>query len=968
MKPRVFVLAMALMCAAAPAMAQGQQSGTLGGRMSSSDNLGLPGATVTVSSPALQGVRTTVTDINGVYSLPGLPPGEYVVKFEMAGMSTVERRAAIPLGGAVTMDQALAIAPVSEVVVVRGATPAPVTSPAGAFNLRAEQFSLMPMARTPFGIAELAPGLTDNTPNNNQVTVGGAFAYDNVFLMNGVDINDNVLGQPNALFIEDAIEEVQVLTSGVSAEYGRFGGGVINVITRSGGNIFSGGFRTNLTNPAWSVETPYERSAGTTRTSKLSPTFEATLGGPIVRDRVWFFGGSRIERTTTQGTFAQTRLPYTSKTDNARYEAKVTGTIRPGHTVQASFIDNTTDLVMPAFGGTIDPAGMTTPTTANRLFAATWRGALGAKTFATAQYSQKNWALQNAGGSSLDVFDSPILTRGTTAGVPAGLQYNAPYFDSTDPEGRNNHQLTASATRLFSSPRFGTHEVKGGFEYFVSTRIGGNSQTSTGYVFQTDYRLDADNRPALDANGRLIPRFVPGNARVQVWKPVRGAELDLTTASLFVNDRWVAAPRLTVDLGLRFEKVGSEATGGIESIDVQTLVPRVAAAYALTGDGRTILQATYGHYAGKYNDVQFSRNTNVGNADRAIMQYVGPAGEGVDFAPGFDPANYTVPVGGTFPMANIFFADDLESPLTKEFTVALAREIGSKGWARATYVNRQATNFVEDFITIDGGKTTIDISGLKGTFDNAIYRNTDLARREYQAVDLQAAYRVMPSLSVNAQWTMQIENHGNFEGEAANNPAIPSFIGDYPEIYVADRSFPWGRLDDYQQHKVRVWANYSLDLEKFGRLDVAPLYRYNSPRTFSLAAASVALTAQQVAANPGYARIPTGQPMFFGVRGSQEFEDYALFDLGLTYGVPVWHSFRPWVKLEVLNLFNNQDLISWDTTISADMAGPKDANGLPLNYIAGPNFGKATSNGNFARPRQGMDGGRTFILAAGIRF
>jgi hypothetical protein len=949
-------------------MAQGQQSGTLGGRMSSSDHLGLPGATVTVSSPALQGVRTTVTDVNGVYSLPGLPPGDYVVKFEMPGMSTVERRASIPLGGAVTMDQVLSIAPVSEVIVVRGATPAPVSSPAGSFNVRAEQFALMPVARTPFGLAELAPGLTDNTPNNNQVTVGGAFAYDNVFLMNGVDINDNVLGQPNSLFIEEAIEEVQVLTSGISAEYGRFGGGVINVITKSGGNTFSGAFRSNFTNPSWSLETPYEKSAGTRRASKLSPTYEATIGGPVVRDRVWFFGGSRIERTTTQGAFPLTKVPYEGKNDNTRYEAKVTGTLTPGHTLQASFIDNRTDFVMPAFGGTIDPAGMTTPSTLNRLFAATWRGMVGAKTFATAQYSQKNWKLQNAGGSSLDVFDSPILTRGTTAGIPGGAQYNAPYFDSTDPEERNNRQLTASATRMFSSRRFGTHEIKGGFEHFVSTRVGGNSQTSTGYVFQTDYKLGANGIPALDANGRLIPRFIPGNSRVQVWKPVRGAEIDITTASLFVNDHWVAAPRLSFDLGLRFEKVGTEATGGIESIDVSTLAPRVAASYALTADGRTILQGTYGHYAGKYNDVQFARNTNVGNADRAIMQYVGPAGEGVDFAAGFDPSNYTVPVGGTFPSANIFFADDLRSPLTKEFSVALAREIGRKGWARATYVNRRATDFVEDFITVDGGRTTIDVSGLKGTFDNAIYRNSDVARREYQAVDVQSAYRFTPSLSVNGQWTVQIENHGNFEGEAANNPAIPSLIADYPEIYIAERSFPMGRLDDFQRHKVRVWASYSFDMAKFGRLDVAPLYRYNSPRAFSLVAAAVPLTAAQKAADPGYVRIPTSQPIFFGARGAQTFEDYALFDLGLTYGVPVWQSLRPWVKLEVLNLFNNQDLISWDTSVVADMNGPKDANGLPLNYITGPNFGKATSNGNFARPRQGMDGGRTFILAAGIRF
>src|SRR5688572_4699365 len=159
MKARFLLFVLALMCATSSAIAQGRQSGTLGGRLVSSDKLALPGATVTVSSPALQGVRSTVTDINGVFSLPGLPPGEYIVKFEMSGMSSVERRAAIPLGGVVTMEQMLAIAPIREVVVVEGARPAAISSPAGAFNLRADQFALLPLPRTPYGLAEFAPGL-----------------------------------------------------------------------------------------------------------------------------------------------------------------------------------------------------------------------------------------------------------------------------------------------------------------------------------------------------------------------------------------------------------------------------------------------------------------------------------------------------------------------------------------------------------------------------------------------------------------------------------------------------------------------------------------------------------------------------------------------------------------------------------------------------------------------------------------
>jgi hypothetical protein len=176
-----------------------------------------------VSSSALQGQRTAITDVNGVYSVPGLPAGDYVVKFELSGMAAVEGRAALPLGAIVTLDRQMQPG-YEETVDVRGAKPSPVTSPGAAFNIRNDDITRLPMGRTAFFAAELAPGLTDNTPNNNQVTIGGGFAYDNVFLMNGVDINDNVLGQPNALFIEDAIEEVQVLTSGISAEYFSLGG------------------------------------------------------------------------------------------------------------------------------------------------------------------------------------------------------------------------------------------------------------------------------------------------------------------------------------------------------------------------------------------------------------------------------------------------------------------------------------------------------------------------------------------------------------------------------------------------------------------------------------------------------------------------------------------------------------------------------------------------------------------------
>src|SRR3954463_211442 len=363
-----------LLAVTATAFAQGEQVGAVRGRLATSDGLALPGATVTVVSPSLQGGRTVASDVNGVYSIPGLPAGDYTVRFEMAGLATVERHVSVPLGSALVVDGVMSPAKIEQTVNVTAAEMNPVAVPAGAFNLRVDATGLLPVGRTPFLLAELTPGLTDNTPNSNQVTVGGGLAYDNVFLVDGVDVNDNVFGQPNGLFIEEGIQEVQVLTSGIGAEYGRFAGGVINIVTQSGGNLFSGSFRTKLSNSAWSTETPFEKSKGTTRASKLSPTYEGVAGGPVLRDRLWYFGGARVERTTTSNLLPQTGIAYAGQNNNRRYEGKVTAGLAPGHTLQGTFIDGRTDQYAVSHPASIDPRALTTPITKNRLGVATWRG------------------------------------------------------------------------------------------------------------------------------------------------------------------------------------------------------------------------------------------------------------------------------------------------------------------------------------------------------------------------------------------------------------------------------------------------------------------------------------------------------------------------------------------------------------------------------------------------------------------
>ena len=198
---------------------------------------------------------------DGSYSFLRLPPGRYEMTFEITSFAPVKRTTDVLLGLSVEQNVTLAAAGRTEEVQVVAASPAPIVNATVGANYKHDEIEALATPRSLQGIAQLAPGLTENTPNAGQVAINGGFAFDNVFMLNGVDVNDNLFGSPQNLFIEDAIEETQVLTSGITAEYGRFTGGVVNAVTKSGGNSFSGSWRTNFSNPSWTEARRRSRSA-----------------------------------------------------------------------------------------------------------------------------------------------------------------------------------------------------------------------------------------------------------------------------------------------------------------------------------------------------------------------------------------------------------------------------------------------------------------------------------------------------------------------------------------------------------------------------------------------------------------------------------------------------------------------------------------------------------------------------------
>ncbi|HWW61463.1 MAG TPA: carboxypeptidase regulatory-like domain-containing protein, partial [Thermoanaerobaculia bacterium] len=283
---RITVLvAVALIAVSAFAQTTANLTGTV-----TSDGNGLPGVTVTISSPALQGTRTAVTGDGGAYSFSALPPGDYTVVFELSGMDKLTKTTRLQLSQTSRVDAALKVAGVAEAITVTATSPSVLETPQVATNMTLSEVERLPVPRNQLATALLAPGVNANTLSANQLQISGSPGYDNLVLVNGVVVTENVRSQIRPLYIEDAIQETTVLTGSISAEYGRFTGGVVNTITKSGGNEFSGSLRDSLSNPVWASQTPSKEA----RAKKLNNTYEGTLGGYVMKDRLWFFGAGRM--------------------------------------------------------------------------------------------------------------------------------------------------------------------------------------------------------------------------------------------------------------------------------------------------------------------------------------------------------------------------------------------------------------------------------------------------------------------------------------------------------------------------------------------------------------------------------------------------------------------------------------------------------------------------------------------------
>jgi hypothetical protein len=978
--------------------AQSLPTTTLTGKVTAEDGAGLRGITVHLESKSLQGIRETSTSATGDFLAALLPAGDYTVTFRADGLQTVVRSVTMPAGATIRLDQKMQPAAVAESVEVAAATStAPLTTPAVEANYDKRLADRLPLDRSLRSIMLLAPGVTDNGPSGNVGTVNnrkalmisGAFSYSSLFLVNGVVVNENLRGQPNDLFIEDAIEDTTVSTGNISAEYGRFTGGVVNAITKSGGNDFHGSFRVSLNDDRWTANDPFDRALGVdNRVDDVTDVYEETLGGPAWKDHVWFFAAGRQAKLSDSretrvarrdADVNPTPTDYVHSTDERRLEGKLTISALPAWNLVASYIDVNFDEQNLATGADIllDTASLVSREAPYSLFALRASGVPTGRLFLEGQYSRRRFSLETS---------SPIASdriRGTMiSDVSRGFSatFNSPTAVSFDPDRYDNDSYSVRGVYFVPTSGAGIHEIHSGYEHFSE------SAQKNAHISGSDFWIQQSS--AIMRGPTLFPVFRPGLTQI-VWFPFlqtsRGSEL--VTDSAFLEDRLQLGRHWSFNLGVRYDLNRDRDSSGKLVVDSGEWSPRLSFRFDPKGDGRHEVHGGYARYLDKLTD-------NVVNtaspAEMATLRwrYGGPCVNCdpsastlvsteqalailFDWFRGIGGTGSTPTLGAIAPGVSTRIAPDLRPQSAYEYSVGAGAAVGARGFVRADFLLRDYRDLYSRQIDLSTGQSP---PAFGSVHDMAVIINSDRAKRRYTAVQTQFSWRATESVQAAGSYTWS-RLTGNFRGEGpAGGVLLAPFVDEYSEYREESWAFPTGYLSGRgqtqpavdQRHRARLWIVYQLPT-RWGSLTGAVLESYDSGVPYEAAGA---IDPRGFVQNPGYVEPLNMVSYFFTKPGSFRTDDITRTDLALTLTFRVFRNVEFFVRPDVLNLFNEKGVTSVDVSVLTARTDPatyqrfnpfteKPVRGV--NYDLASTFGKPTSGADYQLPR-------TFRVSAGVRF
>jgi len=740
-----------LILCATSVRAQAIHEGKLTGTVAGEDSAVLPGATVEISSPALLGgSRSTTTTGNGTYLFLNLPVGRYSVTASLTGFKTIKREnIEIVPDSTITADLVLPVGALNEVVVVSAAGPI-VDTKAATVDTRfdSEMLAKLPTSRDAFyDLALTAPGMFEGSGAPSQTTefqsptAYGSATNENVFLINGVDATSPRAGSFGSLVNVnyDAVEEVRIVATGSKAEYASFSGAAIDVLTKSGSNTFhgSGAFYSKLGDLASNQPDPEEdfgtdflfvdeedELAGET---KKDWETSATLGGPIMTDKLWFFGAFNYLRNSG----LRPRWSLENESWGRYADAKISAAPFTTHRAWASYHFESNDGSGWSWGS--EPQWDTTMTygskTKNHTPSAQW------------QVFPSNRSTFSAKYLGFWTDDQPYVPQNAPnhpgyinwwKWADYGINGAFPYVEAQ----KSSRQTVQADFSHFAEEFLGEHDIKFGVQYTKGRGNwqGGYFQNYVNFLYPMRWTQSVANMQAWYGDTGLL--FYNNRDTLNPFLTVRTAD----STGAFFDDQWSVNRRLTVNAGLRFDRMTTkygvgkvydlvsspeDINGSLSVVrdrestdnifDFKTWGPRLGLSYMLTEDGKTVARASYGRY---YQPISVETLRRFGpdmpEVHRTTQFFrVGPWGtvdtNGDGMVDTLETRNAARRVHGLTPISvetetndpswTLNVADDLKNQYTDYLTLNFQREVARNLSFSATYIYKRAGNLFSNIPT-----------------------------------------------------------------------------------------------------------------------------------------------------------------------------------------------------------------------------------------------------------------------------
>ncbi len=848
----------------------------------------LPGVSVEARSPNLQGVRSSVTDADGRFNLTLLPPGTYTVTATLAGFAPNTQTIRLALDQAAALKVELIAAASAEVMVSAQAATVETESNDIGRNLDAAAFQALPTGRNYASVAQLASGVNtdDSDVRNTSITVYGSTGLENAYLVDGANTTGVEIGNQGKVLNFEFIQEVELKAGGYEAEYTGAQGGILNVVTKSGGNEFHGDAFGYFDDDSLQAENKHldEITSGGVPAGFTRSDYGVDIGGFVLKDRLWFFAAydhvkNTDQRQVTQGPEAGTITDL--DTSSNLYSGKVTWTINSSNTFIGTVFGDPTDdtgAVGPVIGPPTTYNG--TVTVGGTDFGGRYQGTFSSKWLATAQfgYHRENVdTLPGPGGNQIYYVDNTgdVLTASGGFGGTAGDgQFASKTFTRYDYLADVSYYL-------------GNHDLKAGFGY---QRIDADvvRDTSGGQFVSilAPFEDDPLQRPVYSHLFFAGPDATIDNATIA---PVIATPQNNVFA-VFLQDRWSVLPNLTINAGVRWEKQEIKGLDDITYIDINHFSPRVGVTWDFLNNGKSKAYASYSQFVPLIPMDMNVRSLN-GERDGSTFNF---SPTDINCDPAADTPDTPCEIRGT---AVDDIDPNLKSPYSEEILAGVEFQFGNTWMVGLRGIYRALGRVLEDTYIPE-----LDNYAFFNPGSSVLAPEFAPGKRYFRGIELTAQKRMSDNWMIYASY-MYSTLRGNYDGSFRT---IGGFFARNPFI-----------TDDFDYPEFQVNANGSLGLDRTNQAKLQTAYAFPFGLTMSASGYYQSGTPlSRIGWWNGYA----GPEIFITPRGSEgRTPDTYEFDLQADYGLrlgPVTVHFLA----SLFNVLNRQQTTQVDQVWAFDQA------------------------------------------------